>query len=240
MSRPADITGSLRRRRRVRTIRLALRGLIVTAVAVALATLAWLVGFSPVLAATTVEVRGTSLLTADAVVQAAAVPLGTPLVRLDTAPVTKRVSALAPVASVDVSRRWPHSVVITVAERKPAYILRGADNSMTLVDSTGAAYFTTVTVPGGLLVARVSTPDTRMLRDVATVISALPPSVVQATTEVTADSVDHIVIHLDGGRLLVWGSAEQSDVKAQVAAALLVTQASVYDVSAPSHPATRT
>lgn len=240
MSRPTDITGSRRRRRRARTIRLGLRGLVVAALVATLAALTWMVGFSQVMAATTVEVRGTGVLTADTVVRAADVPLGTPLVRLATAPVAKRVASLAPVASVDVSRRWPHSVVITVVERKAVYVLRGSDQTLTLVDSAGIAYFSPPAAPGGLLSAKVARPDTRTLKDVATVVAALPAPVVAVATMVTADSVDNIVIELDGGRRLIWGSAEQSDLKAQVAAALLVTRASVYDVSAPSHPATRT
>jgi len=54
---------------------------------------------------------------------------------------------------------------------------------------------------------------------------------------VSAATPDQIVIELSGGARLVWGSAEQSEQKAQVAAALLTQAGSVYDVSSPSHPA---
>ena len=54
------------------------------------------------------------------------------------------------------------------------------------------------------------------------------------------DSVDRITLTLTEGRTLVWGSAEESELKSQVAAALFAsTEAEVYDVSAPRHPTTK-
>ena len=45
---------------------------------------------------------------------------------------------------------------------------------------------------------------------------------------------------LKDGREVVWGSAEESETKAEVLATLLATvQAQVYDVSVPSKPTTR-
>ena len=45
---------------------------------------------------------------------------------------------------------------------------------------------------------------------------------------------------LKDGRTVVWGSAEESDTKAEVLATLLATvQAQTYDVSVPSKPTTR-
>ena len=56
----------------------------------------------------------------------------------------------------------------------------------------------------------------------------------------TAEAVDRITLTLEGGRTLVWGSAEESELKAEVAAALFASvEAEVYDVSAPRHPTTK-
>ena len=73
----------------------------------------------------------------------------------------------------------------------------------------------------------------------ATVVALLPAPVAARAVSLTVESVDRIVIQLEAGRQLVWGSAEQSELKGQVAVALLTVEASLYDVSAPSHPATR-
>ena len=51
--------------------------------------------------------------------------------------------------------------------------------------------------------------------------------------------MDRIEIQLSDGDTIVWGSAEQSQVKAQVLSVLLSQEASVYDVSAPHAPTTR-
>jgi cell division protein FtsQ len=52
-------------------------------------------------------------------------------------------------------------------------------------------------------------------------------------------TVDQISLVLKDGRKVVWGSADQSDTKADVLATLLAgVQAQVYDVSVPSKPTT--
>lgn len=237
--RPTDITGSRRRRRRARAVRTFLRGLAVLAALAIVSGAVWAVGFSPALAATAVEVRGVAVLTSDQVAEVAAVPLGLPLVRLATGPIAGRVTAMSPVATVDVTRRWPHTVVITVTERQPVYFLRRADGTGSLVDRGGVAYHDVPALPQGLLPVTVARADDRALRDAATVVALLPAPVAERAVSLTVESVDRIVIQLQAGRQLVWGSAEQSELKGQVAVALLTVEASLYDVSAPSHPATR-
>ena len=78
-----------------------------------------------------------------------------------------------------------------------------------------------------------------MLADVATVVSALPADVVAQTTQVTASTIDHIVIELADGRQIVWGNASLSDEKAALLPVLLAQPGTVFDVSAPGHPAIR-
>jgi len=58
-------------------------------------------------------------------------------------------------------------------------------------------------------------------------------------TLLQASAVDQIQVQLSDGDTVVWGSAEQSQLKAQVLSVLLSQEASVYDVSAPHAPTTR-
>lgn len=60
------------------------------------------------------------------------------------------------------------------------------------------------------MVADTAGDEQRMLADVATVVSALPADVVAQTTQVTASTIDHIVIELADGRQIVWGNASLS------------------------------
>lgn len=236
--RPADASVRLAQKRRQRLRRRALRAVVAFAVVAVVAASVWVVGFSQALAATTVTVTGTSVLTAADVTAAAQVPLGTPLIRLDTDAIAKRVKALKPVAAVSVSRSVPNKVTIAVTERKAVYAV-SSSSGFDLVDATGVPYTSVGDVPQGLPVANISQDSERLRRDVATVVSAMPQVLRDRAVLVTAETPDSIVIELRGGAEVVWGSAEESAEKATVIAALLTVSASVYDVSSPSHPTTR-
>lgn len=236
--RRLDASVRLAQRRRDRRRRRVVRALIAVLVVGLVATAAWTVFVSSALAATKVVVTGTSVLTPDEVVAAAKVPLGTPLARLDTKAVADRVRALTQVADVTVTRSVPHTVRIAVTERTGVYVVSSA-GGFDVVDATGVAFTSVASVPQGLIVATITGDNARLRRDVATVVVAMPQPLRARAVLITADTPDDIVIELQGGAEVVWGSAESSAQKAQVIGALLNVKASVYDVSAPSHPTTR-
>lgn len=193
--------------------------------------------FSPWLTAQRVEVHGTSLLTPDEVVQAAEVKMGVPLLSQDLAAVRGRVAALPEVRDVTVGTQFPETVVIDVTERVVVY-QRARDGGVDWVDSDGVVFRHTDD-PTGVIQVETDTDDQRLLADVATVVLALPDDVSAKVRSFQADAVDQIEFHISGGRTVVWGSADESDLKAQVLTALLTVDASVYDVSAPLHPTTK-
>jgi cell division protein FtsQ len=51
-------------------------------------------------------------------------------------------------------------------------------------------------------------------------------------------TVDQISLVLRDGRTVVWGSADESGLKAKVLAVLLRQRAQTYDVSVPGQPTT--
>lgn len=194
--------------------------------------------FSPAFATKTVQVSGMQLLTKEQVIDAARVPIGLPLPRQDQSAIEARVKELAPVSDVRVSLAWPNAVEIKVAERQLSY-QRVVDGKYAWVDKTGAVFHTTTKPEPGAVQATTKGDEQRLLVDVATVVEALPVDVRSQVVMVKADAVDQITLSLTEKRTVVWGSAEQSDVKAQVLAALLSVEASTYDVSAPEHPTTK-
>ena len=233
----SDATAALRRRRdlsrrqRWRRVALAVVALVVVA------ALTWLVAFSPVLATKRVEVEGTQLLTPAEVRAAARVPLGTPLTRVDTDAIAARVQALLPVAQVEVDRHWPNTITIKVTERT-AVLQRQQGSGFQWIDGTGLAFHTSAQAKGGTLHVRAPN-ERRLLTDLATVSSSLTTQLRQRVQYLKADSPDTITLVLDKGQQVVWGSADQSATKAQVATALLGVKATVFDVSAPDHPTSR-
>lgn len=230
------------RRRRRRRLRAAVAVVLLLAVT---GGLTWLVGWSSVLSVTAVEVEGTSVLDAETVAATARAPLGRPLARVDTEAVEARVAALAPVREVTVSRAWPSTVLIEVSERTAVLATR-AGGGHDLVDAAGVAFTTVDEVPEGVLPAELrgsgglpAAERTELLVDLATVVTALSPGLREQVESLSTDSADTIELTLSGDRVVEWGSAEDSGLKAEVALVLLEQEASTYNVSVPSHPTIR-
>lgn len=198
----------------------------------------WTVFFSSVLAVEGVAVDGTELLTASQVRAAASVPMGDPLARVDLDRVRSRVEALAAVKSADVTRTWPHEVLITVEERVAVAVVE-IGGRIRGMDDSGVVFADYRKPPAGLPHVRSST-DTRAdaLQEAARVIAALPAELDAQVDHVEVETVDQISLVLRDGRTVVWGSADQSEEKALVLAALLERPAQTYDVSVPGQPTT--
>lgn len=222
--------------RRWLVVRLVLLGLAVVAL---VATGIWVVWFSQVLAVKDVEVHGTRLLTTQHVRRVAAVPVGEPLARVDLSRSLARVEALAEVSSADVSRSWPDTVRIQVVERVSVAVV-DLGGRMRGMDEDGVVFQEFTKVPGNLpRVVTAGTAGPEALREAAGVVGALPAGLAAKVEHVEVASVDQISLVLRDGRRVVWGSAEQADLKARVLAALLQQKARVYDVSVPASPVTR-
>ena len=83
-----------------------------------------------------IEVTGERLTSADEIVAALAVPLGTPIMRFSPAEAETRVEQLPFVETASVSRRLPGTVVVAVTERKP-YAVWQDGGRFVLIDRTG-------------------------------------------------------------------------------------------------------
>jgi cell division protein FtsQ len=214
--------------------------LIMAAVVVAAVLITWLVAFSPVLGVGTVEVRGTHVLTAAQVRAAADISDGTPLVRLDTTAVTRRIERLAEVESAQVRTSFPSTVVITVEERTPVgYVRRGGRD--VLVDRTGDQYRTVPAAPAGLprFVVPAGTDSRTTGGAVATVAAALPAALLKKVASIEALDPRAISLVLRHGRVVAWGSAARSADKARILPTLLAQPGTQFDVSDPDQPFSR-
>lgn len=199
----------------------------------------WLVLFSSVLAADEVTVTGTSYLTAQEVTDAADVPPGTPLARVDLGLVQRRVEALPAVASATVSRSWPHAVAVDVTERTAVAVLT-VDGTVTGMDADGVLFRDYDRAPDDLPDVRTTGPtDRQVRREAASVVAALPSALARQVDHLEVSSIDQITLALRDGRTVLWGSAAESATKAQVLQVLLEREGTVYDVSVPAQPTIR-
>ncbi|OYN89836.1 cell division protein FtsQ/DivIB [Parenemella sanctibonifatiensis] len=236
---PVDASFARARKRRRSRRRVLKITAIATAIVVALGGLIYLVGFSPLIVTKKVTVEGTDALSPEEIEQVAAAPMNVPLVRVRTEAIAARVQNLPVVREAEVDVVWPDTVRIRVVERQPVFIVR-TDDVDRYVDDQGVAYTTVEGDPEpDLIVVDAALGDSRVLSDVVTVVQSLSPELRAEVETITAESPDGITLNLREKRTVEWGSAADSELKSQVATALIRTPATWINVTAPGHPSTR-
>jgi cell division protein FtsQ len=205
-----------------------------------LVALVYLLFFSSMLGAKDVSVTGSRTVTADQIRAMAAVPLDKPLLRLSTDEIRDRVAGMPGIATVEVSRSWPSTVEITVTERTAiAFFDSGpGGDGVHLVDGGGVVFKTVPARPAGLPELRLPkvSADDPVTRAVTAVLGVIPEQLLKQVTTATAKTPASVEFTLSSGKIVRWGTAEQTDRKAKVLAALLTQEGKVYDVAAPELP----
>ncbi len=108
----------------------------------------YLVFFSSTLSVQGVEVSGTQTLSEQKVREVAAVPMGGPLATVDLDKIAYRVRSLAVVKSAEVTRQWPHDVLIEIVERQPVAVVEIAGELHSL-DEDGVVFGSYQRAPEG-------------------------------------------------------------------------------------------
>ncbi|MCX5420170.1 cell division protein FtsQ/DivIB [Streptomyces sp. NBC_00078] len=199
-----------------------------------------------------VSVSGTSVLTPAEVREAAEVPVGAPLISVDTDAIETRLSRkLLRIDTVDVVRSWPHGIGLKVVERTPVLIVQKGGKFVE-VDDEGVRFATVSQAPKGVppLELTVSSPGSSaaslrrfgedgLVREAVRVAGAIPGSVAHVTKAVKVRSYDDISLELGDGRSVAWGSGEKGAAKARALTALMkaAPDARHFDVSVPTAPA---
>ncbi|MEU9293021.1 FtsQ-type POTRA domain-containing protein [Streptomyces sp. NPDC048266] len=195
-----------------------------------------------------VKTSGAGVLTTREIETVAAVPMGAPLVSVDTEAIEARLRQKLPrIETVTVERSWPHGIGLKVTERKPVLLIEKGGKFIE-VDATGVRFATVDTAPRGvprLVLDTASSPSLRrfpadrLLREAVRVRGELPAEIARDTRVVRVTSYDSVTLELTGGRTVLWGSGEHGPVKARVLTALLkaTPKAGHFDVSAPTAPA---
>jgi cell division protein FtsQ len=212
----------------------------------------WLLYGSQWLRVERVGVSGTAVLTPAQVREAADVPVGDPLVSVDTDAIEARLRRKLPrIDTVDVSRSWPHGIVLKVVERTPVLLVEKG-GKFTEVDDEGVRFATVSEAPKGvptlkMTVSRSSSAapslrrfgERRLMREAVRVADALPAEVARRTRVVEVRSYDAVSLELSDGRTVAWGSSEKGHAKARTLTALMKAApgARHFDVSVPTAPA---
>ncbi|MGD1217936.1 MULTISPECIES: cell division protein FtsQ/DivIB [Streptomyces] len=195
-----------------------------------------------------VTVSGTQVLTADQVRKAADVPVGSPLISVETDAIAARLRRELPrIDSIDVVRSWPNGIGLKVTERTPVLIIEKGTKYVE-VDAKGVRFATVSDAPRGVpaLELKVSRSaglrrfgTDRLVREAVRAAGDLPAAVARDTSTVKVRSFDSIRLELKGGRTVDWGSGEKGRAKARALTALMKAApgARHFDVSVPTAPA---
>ncbi|MBC7441104.1 MAG: FtsQ-type POTRA domain-containing protein [Ramlibacter sp.] len=206
-------------------------------VTLALAAFVVVGAYSPVMALRTIEVVGTNRIPADQIQAALGDQLGTPLPLVDFSEVKKDLSRFTLIQSYVTESRPPATLVVRIVEREPVGAL-ATSAGFDLVDAAGVVIQSSAERPAGYATidARAGSGSAGFVAATA-VIAALPESIRTGLDTVTAATKDDVTLTLVGGARVVWGSAEKSEYKAVVLAALITSHpvgtVGEYDVSSP-------
>ncbi|MCI7551088.1 MAG: FtsQ-type POTRA domain-containing protein [Actinomycetaceae bacterium] len=231
-----------RRRRRTRLIRA-----VIASVSLALvATLAWVVLFSPLFRydATEFSVSGLSKDAAigEQQVKDALEPFdGKQMFTTRSSAIARAVESIPEVESASVDRVLFHGLEVSITEKEPiaAY---SADGRTGALAGDGTFIKVSQARKGTLPVIRISQEapgHARVMRAVATILSSIPDDVreriniidVGAGLQVTFTTGDH--------RSIIWGVNEDNANKSKLLAVLWGTESSMIDVSLPEAPVTQ-
>ncbi|MFC9625917.1 cell division protein FtsQ/DivIB [Streptomyces sp. NPDC056930] len=208
----------------------------------------WALYGSSWLRAERVRITGVDVLTPAEVEAAAAVPIGAPLISVDTDAVADRLRQKLPrIDSVDVVRSWPHGIGLKVTERQPVLLVKKGAKFIE-VDAKGVRFATVDKSPGHVPLLELTPGQSaslrrfgsaRLVQEAVRVAGELPAGVAKDTKVVRVISYDSISLELTRGRRVLWGSGEEGPVKARVLTALMkaAPKAGHFDVSAPTAPA---
>ncbi|QCR19502.1 FtsQ-type POTRA domain-containing protein [Agrococcus sp. SGAir0287] len=216
------------------------RSLIVVGVLVA--SFALLVGLvhSPLMAVREIEVQGTQRLDAAALRAALAGHLGQPIATVTDTGVREDLERFTGLESFVVDVVPPGTIVVRVVERQPV-VVASIDGQDMMLDPAGV----TLGMPDDTPLPRLEDVEvgSAAYEAVAASLVAMPSALRQQVAAITASTDADVTMTLASGQQVVWGSADEARLKADVLAALVAAADPAvpvtFDVSAPEHPVVR-
>jgi len=215
--------------------------LVALAGAVVLVLLVVLTAYSPLLAVRTITVEGASRVDATAVSAALDDQLGRPLTLVDFGEVKRTLETFPLIQSYVTEARPPDTLVVRIVERRPVVTV-AADGAFNLVDAAGVVVETTPERAAGYpIIDTAATPvDSPGFAAASSVLLALTPEFLAQVDSVSAPTPDSVTLALTSGQRVVWGSSEDSALKARIVASMIsnpgIPDVTEYDVSSPEAP----
>ncbi|GAA2070042.1 cell division protein FtsQ/DivIB [Williamsia deligens] len=194
--------------------------------------------FTPLMSVRSIDVSGADVLEPAQIISTAAIPMGKPLLQVDTAPAAARIAAIPRVKTVRVQRSYPSGIDITIVERVPvAFVARSGQ--WHLVDVDGVDFAQQKALPRLPRLTDDRSTDSSADRAALSVVAGLPADLRGRVIEVGADGPAGVTLTLAGGKKVIWGDDEDGPAKARTLGYLLTRDGTEYNVSAPQFPTYR-
>ena len=195
--------------------------------------------YSPLLSLKTVQVEGTSRVSSASVRAAVDAQIGRPLALVDFDSITRSLGTFPLIRSFVTETVPPDTLIIRIAERAPIATV-ATSSGFSVVDPAGIVIDCGAERQPGLPLIELGavTRGSPAFTASVGVLLALPINLLKQVDTVTAQTSDDVTLTLVGGQSVVWGSVDQSALKAKVLAAVMAVggETTKYDVSAPNHP----
>ncbi len=196
--------------------------------------------YSPLLSLKTIRIEGAARVSSASVRAAVQGQIGTPLALVDVGAIKRSLAKFPLIRSFVTETVPPDTLIIRIAERAPIATL-ATSSGFSVVDPAGIVIATGSTQPPGLPLIELgsATKSSPAFTAAVGVLLALPADLLKRVDTVTAQTADDVTLGLTGGTTVVWGSPEQSTLKARALAAAVAAPdsagATSFDVSAPTH-----
>ncbi len=195
---------------------------IVGAAAVTLVCGSIILSYTPIFRARVVEVEGEDRLAPRQVMRLAGVTTGTNVVHLDQRAVEARLEGEPWIAEATVDTRLPGTITIAVRERVPALVLETPDGRrLVAADGTDLGHAPrTVPLPT-VGAAEGASLDRAGVSLAGQTVRAMAPELRSRLDRVTVTTDDGLMLTVDGGIEVHFGSAAEAVAKAQALRAIL-------------------
>lgn len=220
------------------------RAAIVLAVVVVLGAVAWgssALWNAPVFAVDSVVVTGTRHLTTADTLKLAAVPQNTTLLKAPLKEIAARIETDPWVSGATVSRRFPHTLVIDVAERVPAAYVDAGANQLWVLSSDGywlgkrsgedTAPLATIKDVASLTPTVGVEATAPELKNAVAVLGGLSQALKQQVKTVSAPTVDKTALILNNGVQIFIGPSDDIAKKDVIARGILAREKNIVYIN---------
>lgn len=201
---------------------------IIIAVAVVLGLAVY---FIPIFRVTTIEVTGNSRMSNEQIEEAAGVPDGANLLRINAHDTAANVASLPWVATATVGRSLPNSLVVELTEREVAAFVNAEDGPH-LIDTNGREFI--IDEPPAEAVEITGEWDSENLSDPVEVIASIPEELRAQIARLDVEEPYVMRVHMEDGRSIIWGANEDNENKARALSAVLQMEGDNWNISNPS------